>query len=111
MPRASRVVSGTVGSPPPFEKRTCPRTRSPLRCAALEIAAADGDAVKVPPHSTPLAWAARGPAAATGPFGWARPVPCVHAVPPVEPVDQPFGEIPLGEIPLLGIRGHAAPYA
>ena len=35
-----------------------------------------------------------------------RPVPRMHAVCPVERIDQPFGEIPIGEI-----RSHAAPYA
>ncbi len=35
-----------------------------------------------------------------------HPVPRMHAVCPVERIDQPFGEIPIGEI-----RSHAAPYA
>ena len=55
MPRASWVVSGIVGSPAPFEKRTCARTGSPLKWAAFERAPPAPEAVKVAAHNTPLA--------------------------------------------------------
>ena len=91
MPRASRVASGIVGSPAPFEKRTCARTGSPLKCAAFEIAARlGGSEGRRAQHA----------------FGMGRPVPGMHAVRPVERVDQPVGEIPLDPI-----RSHAEPYA
>ena len=91
MPHASRVVSGIVGSPAPFENRTCARTGSPLKCAAFEIAPPASEAVKV---------------ARTARLSHARPGARDARRTPRWHVDQPVGEIPLWEI-----RSHAAPYA
>src|SRR3954471_2930856 len=61
MPRASRVPSGTDGSPPPLEKRTCARMGGPAKCGAPLRAAAEPVGVNIPEQSTPLACTARRP--------------------------------------------------
>src|SRR3954454_6575292 len=62
MPRASRVLSGTDGSPPPLEKRTWAGTGGPAKWGARLRADAESVGVNVPAHRRPLACTARWPA-------------------------------------------------
>ena len=52
---ASEMLSGILGSPVEFEKRTQTGVLAALKCGALESLEASGDGVKVPTRIVPLA--------------------------------------------------------
>ena len=54
---ASDMLSGILGSPVEFEKRTQTGVLVALKCGASESLEASGDGVKVPAKIVPFAWA------------------------------------------------------